>query len=179
MSNYATLATAGGRQFAAGNPGQIADQEEAQIATHINQNSAAIDFGVAVARDTTVDAGCKPWSGDSDYFLGVSVRNPHAPAASDGYTVNFAQYSEVPVLKDGVIFVQAAEAVRAGDQVLIITAGGAGNGTAGAFGGSKGGVAGSGRVAIPGMNGIWIDTVASGGIGRIRIKTTGTARTTT
>jgi hypothetical protein len=179
MSTYASLASAGGAQFTPGNAGQIADQDEAQVATHINQSSTAIDFGVAVARDTTVDNGCKPWSGDSDYFLGVSVRNPIAPAATDGYTVSFPQYATVPVLKDGVIYVQAAEAVRAGDQVLIITAGGSGNGTAGAFGGSKGGVAGSGRVAIPGMNGIWVDTVASGGIGRIRIKSTGTARTTT
>lgn len=180
-STAATLATAGGTQFTAGNAGQIANQEPHQKHTRVNQSATAIDFGVAVGRSTTVAGGCQPWATDADYFVGISIRNPHAPAASDGFTVNFPQYSLVPLLTDGDIFVQAAEAVREGDQVLIITAGGTGSGNAtpGAFGGSEGGVAGSGRIVIPGMNAIWLDTVVAGGIGRIRIKTTGTARNTT
>lgn len=181
-STAATLATAGGAQFTAGNAGQIADEDEAQVSTRVNQNATAIDFGVAVAIDvSSVDQGCKPWDSDSAKFAGISVRRPIMPASSDGFTVNYPQYETVPLLRDGTIYVQSAEAVRAGDQVLIITAGGSGSGnaTAGALGGSKGGVAGTGRIALPGMDGIWLDTTAAGGIGRVRIKSNAGVRTTT
>ncbi len=171
------LETVGGAQFNAGYPGQIADGEPVQIDSYTNSGSTALDFGIVAVRDTN-DGTCKVMAADTDQILGIIVRHPTMTADSTG-AVKYAQYGSVPIMRDGVIFVKAAEAVRRGDQVLVLTAGGAGNTAAGALGGSKGGVAGSGRVAIPGMNAVWEDTVASGAVGRIRIKTTGTARTTT
>ncbi len=176
------LSTAGTDLLAAGYAGLIADSEEAQVDSFTNTGSTAIDFGVAVVRDTTVDRGCKNIAADTDQVLGVSVRNPLFPASTDGVnTVKYAQYASVPVLRDGVIFVINGDSVttRRGDQALILTAGGAGNASVGAIGGSAGGVAGSGRVAFPGMNAVWEDAVASAAVGRIRVKTTGTVRTTT
>ena len=167
-----TLATAGGRNLAVGYAGQIADLEPAQVSSYINNSATAIDFGVLVVRDTTVDGTCKPMAADTDQQLGISVRNAVGINASSANVVNYAQYASVPVMNDGVVFVTAAEAVRAGDAVLALTAG------PGTFASSKGGVAGSGRVAVTGA--IWLDTVAASGIGRIRIKTAGNlGRTTT
>jgi len=171
------LETVGGAQFVAGYAGQIADGEVTQIDSFVNSGSTALDFGIVVVRDTN-DRTCKVMAADTDQILGITVRHADKAADSSG-NVKYAQYDSVPIMREGVVFVKAAEAVRRGDQVLVITAGGAGNTAAGALGGSKGGVAGSGRVAIPGMNAVWEDTVASGGIGRVRILTTGTARTTT
>lgn len=177
-----TLSTAGGDQFDMGNPGQVADAEKTPIRSLVNMNATAIDFGVAVAVDvSTVDNGCRPWAADADKFAGISVRTgPFGTASTDGLnTVNYPTTSSVPLLRDGVIFVQAAEAVRADDQALILLAGGAGNGTAGAIGGSKGGLAGTGRVAFPGMDAVWLDATASGAIGRIQVKSNAGVRTTT
>jgi hypothetical protein len=166
-----SLATAGTRTFAVGYAGQVADAEPFQIDSFVNTSATAVDFGRVVVRDTT-DRSCKVMAADTDQILGISVRNPLAPASTDGNnTVNFPQYASVPVMRDGVVFAVAAENVRRGDQVLAITAGG------GTLGGSQGGVAGSGRVDVAGA--IWEDTVASGAVGRIRIKTVGTRRTTT
>jgi hypothetical protein len=168
-----TLTTVGGSLLNAGYAGQIADGEEAQVSSFTNTGSTAIDFGIAVVRDTA-DGSCKVIAADTDQILGITVRNPLFPATADGNnTVKYNQYSSVPVMRDGVIFVTAAENVRRGDQALILTASG------GTIGGSEGGAAGSGRVAFPGMNAVWLDTTASGSVGRVQIKTTGTARTTT
>ena len=171
------LTSVGGDTLDIGFEGQVIDQEPSQIATFTNSGSTALDFGILAVRDTN-DGTCKVMAADTDLQLGIVVRNPLKPASTDGNnTVNYKQYDSVPVLFDGVIVVRAAEAVRGGDQVLAITAGGSGNSNAGAFGGSKGGVAGSGRVDVPGA--VWMDTVASGALGRIRIKQVGTRRTTT
>jgi hypothetical protein len=173
-----SLLTYGGNEFTAGYPGQIADQEEAITDSRTNEGATAIDFGVAVVLGTVGDRTCKVMSSDSDKILGISVRRPIHPASSDGNnTVNYAQYKSVEILRAGVIWVLAAEAVREGDQVLALTAGGSGNTSAGSFGGSKGGVAGSGRIDVP--NAVWEDTTASGAVGRIRIMSPISARRTT
>ena len=178
MSNFPNpLFSAGGDLFDIGFEGQVIDQEPSQIDTFTNTGSLAMDFGVLAVRDTA-DRACKQMAADTDQQLGIVVRNPLRPASTDGNnTVSYKQYDSVPVLRDGVIVVRAAEAVRRGDQVLALTAGGSGNTSLGSFGGSEGGVAGSGRVDVPGA--IWEDTVASGKLGRIRIKSVGTRRTTT
>jgi hypothetical protein len=173
-----TLATAGGRTFAAGYAGQIADGEPVQQDSFV-LSSATLDFGIVAVRDTSKERTCKAMSADGDEILGIVVRDPIVqPASSDGLnTITYKQYDEVGILRDCVIFVKAAEDVRAGDQALALTAGGAGNNQAGAIGGSKGGAAGSGRIDIP--YAIWEDTTASGSIGRVRIKTVGVRRLTT
>jgi hypothetical protein len=75
------------------------------------------------------------------------------------------------------VFVQAAEAVLAQDEVLALLTGGAGNTAVGALGSVHGGAVSSTRLLVPGA--IWVDTTASGAIGRVRIKTVGNVRTTT
>jgi hypothetical protein len=173
-----TLNSAGGDLFAAGYAGQVADAEPSQTDSFINSNATTIDFGIMVARDTTQARACRPVAADGDELLGISVRNPIVETVDPTNPVlGYKQYDSVRVLRDGVIFVQAAEAVRAGDQALMLTAGGSGNAQAGAIGGSQGGVAGAGRIDIPGA--IWEDTIPSGAIGRVRIKSVGTRRTTT
>lgn len=168
----ADINTYGGRLFNAGIEGQIVDQEFAQIDSFVNTSATGISFGRLVVRDTTVVKGCKPMAADTDLQLGVSARHPMSPASTDGVnTVVYKQYESVPVLIDGVIFVTAAEQVRQGDQVLALTAG------AGTFGGSRGGVAGAGRVDVP--NALWVDDVLANAVGRIRVKNTGTRRVTT
>ena len=66
-----TLATAGGRNLAVGYPGQIADLEPAQVASYNNNNATAIDFGVLVVRDTTVEGACKPMAAFSSRCLSI------------------------------------------------------------------------------------------------------------
>lgn len=169
------LETVGGANFSPAFQGMIADGEPVQIDSFVNTSATSIDFGILVVRDTA-DRSCKVMAADTDQQLGISVRHADMVTDSSG-NVMFLRYASVPVLRDGVIWVKAAEAVRRGDQVLAITAGGAGNANAGALGGSQGGVAGSGRVDVPGA--VWEDTTASGSLGRIRIKSVGTRRTTT
>jgi hypothetical protein len=175
----ATLSTVGGDQFTVGKPGQIADLESAQIITKINGQATAIDFGVAAVWDTgDGDGTCRVQNSGSDFILGITVAEPLFAASSDGLTtVNYVQYKSVPILIDGVIFVQAAEATLAQDEVISITGGGAGNTSAGALGSVHSGAVSSTRLLVPGA--VWLDTTASGAIGRVRIKTVGNVRTTT
>lgn len=167
-----------GRDFVAGVPGQIVDQKFHQVNSFVNEHANTIDFGVAVFRGTIGNATCKPMTNTNDVPLGISVRNAERPASTDGnLTVNYASKDTVGVLSDGEIWVKAAEAVREGDQVLALTAGGAGNSSPGALGGSQGGVAGTDRVDIP--NAVWMTTTASGAMGKVMIKGVGFRRTTT
>jgi hypothetical protein len=173
------LTTVGGDLFTVGNPGQVADLENMQIVTKQNSQAAAIDFGVAVFWDTgDADGSVRVQQGASDFCAGISVREPLMVASNDGLdTINYVRYANVPVMIDGTVFVQAAEAVLAQDEVLALLTGGAGNTAVGALGSVHGGAVSSTRLLVPGA--IWVDTTASGAIGRVRIKTVGNVRTTT
>jgi hypothetical protein len=175
----ASLASAGGDQFTVGKPGQIADLENSQIITKQNSTATVIDFGVAAFWDTAdADGSCRVQTGASDFCLGITVAEPLMVASSDGLdTVNYARYANVPILIDGTIYVQFAEATLAQDEVVAILGGGAGNTSPGALGGVHGGAVSTTRLLVPGA--VILDTVASGGIGRVRIKTVGNVRTTT
>ena len=152
-----TLSTYGGRTLEIGYAGQLSDQTENVIESHTNAGTDAIDFGVAVA--VAGDRQCKKVSADADRIAGISVRQPSMPALTSDNVVAFAAGYDVPVLRWGKCFAVAAEAVREGDQVLSLTASG------GALGGTNGGVAGTGRVVVPGA--IWRTTTASGAVGEI------------
>jgi hypothetical protein len=164
LTTYGTIQPVG---FAGG----VSEAGPNTIRSFMNEAATAIDFGFAVARGTATAAGvtdkCKAISADADVVIGISVREAGILTAStDGNnTINYARYQAVPVITDGVIFVTAAEAgIVEGTGAISITA------SAGAIGGvsGTGGAAGTGRVAIPGA--IWLDTTASGAIGRVRIK---------
>lgn len=178
-----TLATAGGREFDPAYAGMVVNQIPNRILTLINSSATGIDFGVAVAMTgaTTpavgTDQQVKPWAADADRIGGISVRNAVVAPVSAG-VVNYPQYANVPVILEGAIWVLVAEQVREGDEGLIITAGGSGNATAGSFGSSQNGVAGSGRVRY--LNSRYLDTVASGKLARLLVQGLGiVGRTTT
>jgi hypothetical protein len=154
------LGTPGGLLHDPGYPGMIADMNIPTIESKTNEGATAIDFGRIVARGTTADDTCKAPAADADQLIGIAVRYPIRPAnASD--IVLYNQFDTVPILKQGYIWVLAAEAVTRGDAVLSLTAGG------GTIGGTTGGAAGAGRVALP--NAKWETTTASGALGMVRI----------
>lgn len=154
-----TLNTVGGSLLALGFAGQLTHEIGFTDIDHaVNVNASAVDFGVAVSR-SGVD-GCKPFAAITDEILGISVRQSTGVYNAGG-TVNYPQYSSVPVLKQGYMFVEAGENVTVGDYVVALTA------SAGKLGGGTGGVPGAGRALVPG--GSWETTTAAGQIGKIRI----------
>ena len=152
------LSTYGGKLLSIGYAGQAADFNDVESVTRINENATAIDFGRPVARGTD-DRGCKPWTVDGDKLIGVSLRSGVIVADASG-NINYAQYKEVPVMKRGWIFAEAAENVVDGDPALVITA-------SGKFGGVSAGAAGAGRIAATGVT--WETTTAAAAIGLLRV----------
>lgn len=144
-----------------------------------NESATAIDFGVPVARGTaTASIGgpaevCKPFGADTDEAIGVSLRDATDNAVTNAVT--YGQWKAVPVKKSGRVAVYAAEAVRKGDQVLILTAGASVPTTA--FGSSKNGVAGAGRIAFSAWK--WCFDTAAGAIGFIEQSDAHIGRATT
>lgn len=159
-----SLSTYGSYQRDLGYAGELVDQNPFVAESLMNDQAVAVPFGNAVAR-SAADNTCKAPAADGDVIIGISLRHAIRPTlgASVGGTnvVQYAQNDEVPVLRDGFIYVLAAENVTRGDQALSLTAS---NGT---IGGVTGGAAGAGRVAIPGAN--WETTTASGSVGIVRI----------
>lgn len=155
------LTTYGGALRDLGYAGQVTHEwGMADIDSKINEGATAIDFGIAVARGTTADDTCKAISADADKIIGVSVRAPMRQADASG-NVTYAQRDSVPVLKQGFIYAIPFENVTRGDAVLSITT------RVGRLGGTTGGAAGAGRVAVPG--GTWETTTPAGTIGKLRL----------
>lgn len=154
-----TLATYGGRLRDTGFAGMLVDQTSAVIESKANDLAVAIDFGVAVAR-SAADGTCKAQALDADKLIGISVRHAIRPADASG-NVTYAQYDEVPVLKEGYIYVTAFENVVRGDGVIAVTA------QNGKLSGTTAGAAGAGRIALPGAT--WETTTAAGNLGIVRI----------
>ena len=153
------LSTYGGRLRDLGYAGQIVDTNPVTIATLINDQATAIDFGVAVAR-SAADNTCKAPAADGDKIVGISVRHAIRPADSSN-NVNYAQKDAVPVLRDGFVYATAYENAARGDGVISVTA------QNGKLGSTTGGAAGAGRVAVPGAT--WETTTTAGQIGIVRI----------
>jgi hypothetical protein len=172
----ASLLTCGGDLLTIGKPGQRADLENSKTITRQNSQATAIDFGVAAFWDTgDADGSCRIQNSATDFFVGLTVAEPLMVASTDGLTtVNYAQYANVPLLIDGAMYVQTAEAVVAQDEVIAIRAGGAGNTSPGALGGLTGGAISATRLLVPGA--VWLTTTASGGIAKLRISTVGLAK---
>lgn len=172
----ATLTTCGGDLFTLGKPGQIADLQNCKTLTRQNSQATVIDFGVAAFWDTgDADGSCRVQNAAGDFFVGLTVAEPLMVASSDGLdTVNYARYANVPLLIDGAMYVQTAEAVVAQDEVLAIRGGGAGNTSPGALGGLTGGAVSATRLLVPGA--VWLTTTVSGGIGKVQISTVGLAK---
>ena len=179
--SQATLSTTGGALLSEGVAGQVADLEVAQIISRVNGQATALDFGVAAFWDVNdpVDQ-CRVQNSSSDLFLGLTVRHPTMTSSSDYdtlSTVNYATGKSVPLLIDGVMFVQAAETVKARQQAYAIRGGGSGNSSAGALGSIEGGATSATRLAL--LNVVWLDNVTSGNVGKVRVKSIGDYTTAT
>jgi hypothetical protein len=153
------LSTYGGKLMDIGYAGQPADFNPVDIVTKVNEDAAAIDFGVAVARGASPGL-CKPQDDDGDDILGISVRSPIMPADSTG-EIKYLQKAAVPVMRQGYIYATAFENVVVGDGVIAVTA------QSGKLSGTTAGAAGAGRVAVPGA--VWETTTSAGQVGLIRI----------
>lgn len=171
-----SLATAGGSLLAIGYAGQRANAEEDSAFSLVNESTTngiasdgMIDFGIAVARGTGAGC-CKIIAADADLPIGITTRTTNMAATAAG-NVGYATSYPVSILYLGDIYCTAYEAVNAGDPVLSITAQG------GKLAGNRGGLAGSGRVAIPGAS--WVNAVAAGSVGLVRLTGVNNPRTTT
>lgn len=153
------LSSYGGRLRDLGYAGQIVDQNPSVVETKTNDQAAAIDFGVAVAR-SAADNTCKAPAADADKIIGISVRHAIRPADSSN-NVTYAQKDAVPILREGYIYAVAYENVVRGDGVISVTA------QSGKLSGTTAGAAGAGRVAV--LNALWETTTTAGNIGIVRI----------
>jgi hypothetical protein len=165
-----SLATVGGLEFPIAYPGQLVTLPGGggpDIDTMTNENVTAVDFGAAVSRGVSaapgVNQNCKPVAGTT-VVAGFAVRAlSEANTTVSAGTVNYPQYSEVPVLKNGVIAVVAAEAAVAGDAAVIVAATPTTVGTAGAGGSAANGTT---RLAC---GATWLTTTGVGVLGLIRV----------
>lgn len=164
-----SLATVGGQEFPVGYPGQLAflPGGQPEIETRMNENATAIDFGAGVCRGTAVAPGTigntRP-AFNPGVVIGFAVRAlSEANTAVSAGTVNYPQYSPVPILKDGLMWVTAAaEGATEGDAAVIVVA------TPSTVGSATGGAAnGTTRLAT---SAVWQQTVAGGAVGLIRVK---------
>lgn len=141
--------------------GQIANTEGAVLISRTVADAAGIGFGKVVqeaAADGSKDGQC---TGDLDTadmdafkFLGVTVRErsvrPETPS-------KFAQYESARIMRKGVIWVEVAAAVKAGEDVTVTLASGV-LGTASV---------GAGVVAIP--NARWDSSTSGAGLAKLRL----------
>jgi hypothetical protein len=159
-----SLSTYGSYQRQIGYAGELVDQNPFESESLMNDQAVAVQFGTAVAR-SAADNTCKAPAADADKIIGVALRHAIMPTsgASVGGTnaVQYNQNIEVPVLRQGFVYVVAYENVTRGDAAISITA------QNGQIGGTTGGAPGAGRVAIPG--GTWETTTAAGAVGIVRI----------
>jgi hypothetical protein len=124
---------------AVGLPGQIANEELANIISRTVETSGGINFGQPAARSATnaKENSCRLMvSGGA--FLGIAVLN-RAVAADANDPDNYPQYSEAALITVGPVYVTAGATVVPGDDVYW-------NSSTGRYGTSSGGS----NVAIPG-----------------------------
>jgi hypothetical protein len=153
------LSTYGSYLRAPGYDGMLVDQNPANIESLMNDQAVPIQFGCAVAR-SAADNTCKAPAADADVIIGLAARHAIMPTSgpSVGGTnlVQYNQYAEVPVVREGWIYKTPAEAVSKGDQVLSLTA------QNGALGGTTSGAAGAGRIVVP--NATWEQSGNAAGV---------------
>lgn len=100
-----------------GHVGEIADLGESDVISRDVQPSGGIAFGVAVIQGTADNQGT---IGAAGLFLGISVRDP---AVNAGNGDKYNQYDNAAIMRAGVIWVTAGEAVNFGDAVYRTAAG--------------------------------------------------------
>ena len=139
-------------RLSSGHVGELADLGESDVISREVQAAGGIGFGLAVIQGT---ADNQATIGGAGIFLGISVRDP-AVDATRGDKYN--QYDNVAIMRNGVIWVTAGEAVNFGDAVYR-TSTGTLNKTS----------AGNTLVA----NARWDSTAANGALAKVRLYASG------
>lgn len=99
----------------AGIAGAIVNTEHKNIVSRTVENAAGVKFGKPVAKGSA-DKSCRPTKAGDTRFIGITVVDRTATGVADD---QFNQYEGARVLEEGVIWVEVAEAVTAGDPVVV------------------------------------------------------------
>jgi len=141
--------------------GMIANEEPATLISRTVADAAGIGFGVVVqeaAADGSKDGQCTADLDTADMdaykFLGITVRERSVRPETPN---KFAQYESARIMRKGVIWVEVAGAVKAGEDVTVTLATGV-LGTAGV---------GAGIIAIP--NARWESSATGAGLAKLRL----------
>lgn len=99
--------------LAAGYPGMVANGETSNRISRTCEDADGIPFGVPVYRGTG-DHGCTRTPGGQ--LLGISIAHEALGLLAGQTADEYAQYDNVAIMTQGVIFVTAGEAVTDGAQ---------------------------------------------------------------
>lgn len=142
--------------------GMISNEEPALFISRTVADAAGIGFGKVVqeaATNGTKDGQCTADLDTADMdaytFLGITVRERSVRPETPN---KFAQYESARIMRKGVIWVEVAGAVKAGEDVTVTLASGV-LGTAAASAGTV--------VAIP--NARWESSISGAGLAKLRL----------
>ena len=113
----ATYQTTYGNAPAVGLPGQIANEELANIISRTVETSGGLNFGQPAARSATAanENSCRLMASGA-VFLGIAVLNRAVLADADDPD-NYPQYQPAGLMTQGTIYVTAGGTVVPGDDV--------------------------------------------------------------
>jgi len=141
--------------------GQIANEEPVVLISRTVADGAGIGFGKVVqeaSTDGSTDGLCTADLDTADMnattYLGVTVRERSVRPETPN---KFGQYESARIMRKGVIWVEVAAAVKAGEDVTVTLASGV-LGTA---------AVGAGVVAIP--NARWDSSTSGAGLAKLRL----------
>jgi len=142
--------------------GMIANEEPSVLISRTIIDAAGVGFGKVVqeaSTDGSTDGQCTADLDTADLdaykFLGITVRERSVRPETPN---KFAQYESARIMRKGVIWVEVAGAVKAGEDVTVTLASGV-LGTAGASAGTI--------VAIP--NARWESSTSGAGLAKLRL----------
>lgn len=135
----------------AGVVGGIANTENRNIVSRAVETAEGLEFGVPVVQGT-LDKTCRATEAGDTVFTGVTLL--------DRSTLNdrFDQYDTARILIEGVVWVKVAEAVKAGDPVVVTVATGEFGKTAAA------------STAVVMANAFYDTSAAAEGLAQLRLK---------
>lgn len=135
----------------AGVVGGIANTENRNIVSRAVETAEGLEFGVPVVQGT-LDKTCRATKAGDTVFTGVTLL--------DRSTLNdrFDQYDTARILIEGVVWVKVAEAVKAGDPVVVTVA-------TGAFGKTE-----DSATAVAMANAFYDTSAAAEGLAQLRLK---------
>ena len=137
-----------------GSAGAIANAEPKTLVSRVVETAGGIPFGTPVTQGTA-DIACRSTQSGDTQILGISVRDQSVPPeASD----RFAENTNALIITSGVIWVEAAANLNAGDDVWVTVADGTFTNTD---------AGGGATVTIAGAR--WDTSATSGNLAKLRL----------